>query len=218
MKRLLLAALSLVLLAAAPGLQAAPQPAPGGKLQVLLLPLTLDFESQNGFKDLDAAKFYQMLEQKTEAASPSVDIVLPPAGDPRLASLDLTQEPEASAAVVVAQKFGASLVAWSKVGFRLQHQVTQVETAAIPEQQMQVGDPAPQNLITVGGVAHMGIVDAETGKVLLQGPVAIFRSGLTRASEDMDEYEEAVHDVTFQCADDLATRILEVARTRHAPR
>lgn len=218
MKRLLLAVLCLVLLALAPGARAESPTAPGGKLQVLLLPLTLDFENQNGFQDLDAAKFYQMLEQKTEAASPNVDVVLPAAGDPRLVNLDLTQEPEPTAALAVAQKFGTPLVAWAKVRFRLQHQVTQTESAAMPDQQMQVGDPAPQNLITVGGVAHLGIVDAETGKVLLQGPAALFRSGLTRASEDMDEYREVVHDVTFQCADDLAGRILEVARKRHAPR
>lgn len=214
MNRLLLAALSLLLIGLVPAAQA--QPTPAAKPQVLLLPLTVEFENGNGYRGPDTAAFLKIVEQKAEQNGSAFDLVIPSAGDPRLEGLDLTQEPDPATAVAVAHKFDVPVVAWAKVQFGLEHHWTQPESGTVPEQQMAVGDPAPQNVLTVGGLAHLGIVDVQSGEVLMQGPVALYRSDLTRFTEGMDGFDDDVRDLTNQCAEDLAARIVQAARKSRA--
>lgn len=206
MKRILAVTLALLLLAAS-GTQAQQT----GKQQLLLLPLTLDLQDIDG---MDAARFYATLEQQAETPGGMVDLVIPAANDPRLAGLDLTSEPDPATAVALGHKFGVPLVGWTKVEFRLQGSLKTFADGTVPGQQLQVGDPAPENLITVGGLAHLGVVDVGTGKVLMQGPLAVFRSAATRANQGTGNYEDDVQSVTLQCAGDLAVKIVEFARKR----
>lgn len=212
MKRILLAVLTVLLLGVPCALQA--QADPQDKVQMLLLPLTLELEDNDGFAGLDSATFLRAIEEEVEKAHAQVDLVVPAAEDPRLAALDRTQEPDPTTAVALAHQFGTPLVAWSKVEFRLQHQFTRTASSLVPQQPVAVGEAAPQSVLTVGGLARLGIVDAQTGQVLVQGPVAIFRSDLTRASLGTAAYRDAVRQVSLQCARDLAARMVEVARGR----
>lgn len=66
----------------------------------------------------------------------------------------------------------------------------------------------------MGGLARLGIVDAQSGQVLVNGPVAVFRSDLTRASQGTAGYRDVVRQVALQCAQDLASQMVEVARKR----
>ena len=217
MKRLLLAALALALVTLAPGARA--QTVPEGRFQLLVLPLTVDFADKDSLDGFDGTRFYQVLEQKAEQVSPQADLVIPSPTDPRLAGLDLSQEPDPATAVALGNKFGVPLVAWTKVDFRLENKLTQADADTLREQQtVQAGDPAPQNLVTVGGLAHLGLVDVGTGKVLVQGPVMVFRSGLTRANLGTGNFDDVVRDTTQQCTEDLATKVVEYARKqRPAP-
>lgn len=216
MKRIFLTILAVLVLAAPCVLQA--QAEPQGKVQMLLLPLTLELEDTDGFAGLDSATFLRAVEEAVEKAHAQVDLVVPAADDPRLATLDRTQEPDPTTAVALAHKFGTPLVAWSKVEFRLQHQFTRTASSLLPQQPVPVGEAAPQSLLTVGGLARLGIVDAQSGQVLIQGPVAVFRSDLTRASQGTAAYRDVVRQVALQCAQDLASQMVEVARKRsHQP-
>ncbi len=216
MKRILLAILAILVLAAPCTLQA--QAEPQGKVQMLLLPLTLELEDADDFAGLDSATFLRAVEEAVEKAHAQVDLVVPATDDPRLAALDRTQEPDPTTAVALAHKFGTPLVAWSKVEFRLQHQFTRTASSLVPQQPVRVGEAAPQSLLTVGGLARLGIVDAQSGQVLVHGPVAVFRSDLTRASQGTAGYRDAVRQVALQCAQDLAAQMVEVARKRsHQP-
>ncbi len=215
MKRLLITALALVLAVAS---AARAQTIPDQKVQVLVLPLTVDFEDPDGFNGLTTAGLIQDLRQKAQQAWPDVELVFPSADDPRLQGLDLSVEPDPAQAVAVANRFGVPLVGWTKVNFRLEHRWSQTDSSVALEQSARSGDPAPQNVVSVGGLAHLGVIDARTGRVLSQGPVMVFRSQLTRATPGTDSFEETVHAVTQQCAQDLAGQIVEVAGRRSGGR
>lgn len=212
MKRVLALTLALLVLVTAAGFA---QTTPGRE-QMLILPLALDLESPEDFDGVNARDFYAALESAAEAKGSKFDLVIPDPKDPRLAGVDLSVEPDPATAVALGQKFGVPLVGWAKAQFRLQSKTQAFQDATVPGQQMQAGDPAPQNLITVGGLAHIGAVDVASGKVLVQGPLAVFRSDATRANQGTDNFDDDVKNVTHECAQDLATRIVEFAQKRRA--
>lgn len=211
MKRVLALTLALLVFVAAAGYAQT-----SGRQQMLILPLTLDLENPDDFDGVNAADFYAALEAAAEAKGARMDLVIPDPKDPRLAGVDLTVEPDAVTAVGLGYKFGVPMVGWAKAQFRLQSRTQTFQDATVPGQQMQAGDPAPQNLITVGGLARIGVVDVGTGSVLMQGPIAVFRSDATRANQGTGNFDEDVKNVTHECAQDLATRIVEFAQKRRA--
>lgn len=193
---------------------ALPASAQTARQQLLLLPITLDLQGFGDTSDLDTYRFLQAVEAAAEKQAPNVDLVIPGPGDPRLEGVDLTAEPDPAAAAALGRQFGVQAVGWAKISFSLQHKTETVQSGDVPGQQLQTGDPAPQNLITVGGLAHMGIVDAASGKVLVQGPVALFRSALTRANEGTGGYDDDARNVALECAQDLAAKLVEIAQRR----
>lgn len=209
MKRVLALTLALLVLVTAAGFAQT-----SGREQMLILPLALQLENPDDFDGVQAAEFYAALERAAEAKGSKFDLVIPDPKDPRLAGVDLTVEPEPAAAVALGQKFGVPVVAWARAEFRLQSKTQAFQDATVPGQQMQAGDPAPQNLITVGGLARIGAVDVASGKVLVQGPIAVFRSDATRANQGTGNFDDDVKNVTHECAQDLAARIVEFAQKR----
>ena len=164
---------------------------PSTRTRILVLPLAIHW----GEQDLSPRHFFEVLEEEVERHAPGVNLVIPAIDDPRLQGVNLSQRPGPELSLELAARFHAPLVVALDIHF-----------------QRKVENREGGDILNVGAMALVTIVDEKSGGVRLQEPVAVSHADHLRGELGSPEFQEQTGILTMETARDLAALIVETAR------
>jgi hypothetical protein len=184
---------------------------PVQKTRVLALPVQMEGE----YRPVDAARFQQLLEQKVEKLAPRADLEWVDPKDPKLSGMDFSFSMEPDQAAALAEKFQAPVLVWMSVRFTKNQNLINTAGDLNPNSSnpagVQMSSPY-RYVVTVGGNAHVQIIDVAAKNAMLDGPVALFRTDLTQHPDDGDGFGGLEDELAAQSTDELAERIVKVSQ------
>jgi len=167
------------------------------------------------YQPVSSADFMQSLLEDAKKQSPDVAITV--VDVPQVKNWSDIMPPEPNQVKRIIQGLGVDRLVWGSVRFRKEHSLAKMGGS-------DVGDTFPgqsgstyRYILTVGGVAKIFVADGATGNLLLEDPVAMFRSEMTIAPEDSQGFEDAENRLARRCSADLADAIVTQGKRRLNP-
>jgi hypothetical protein len=166
---------------------------PSTRARILVLPLKIHW----GEQELSPRHFFEVLEEEVEHQVPDANLVIPAPDDPRLQEVDLSRRPGTELSLEQGRRFHAPLVVSLDIRF-----------------QRKVEKRSGGDLLSVGALALITIVDEPSGAVVLEEPVAVGHADHLQGERDSPEFQEQTEALAMETARDLASLIVNTARKK----
>lgn len=167
------------------------------------------------YQPVSTADFMQSLLADAKQQSPDVSITV--VDVPQVKNWSDIMPPDPAQVKRIIQGLGVDRLVWGSVRFRKDHSLAKMGGSDVADTFPGQSGSTYRYILTVGGVAKIFVADGESGKLLLDDPVAMFRSEMTVAPEDTEGFQDAENRLARRCSADLAEAIVTQGKRKLNP-